>query len=391
MSPVRTVSIALACALAAGALGLWFGGHPEHLPKGLRNAFVSDDRAIRAELIDTIQGNFYKPVSRKHLQDASLTGIVNSLHDRYSHYITPSEAKGFQESVSGKFDGIGMSVQQDRRGLRVINVFSGSPARHAGIRKGEVITGVNGRSIAGTSSTVATARIKGKPGTRVRLQVLDPRTRRRRALSVERRRIVLPIARGRLVRLDNRKLGVVELLGFSDGTHAVLRREVRSLLRRGAQGLVLDLRGNGGGLLTEAVLVSSVFIGDGEIVSVRGRARPDHKLSAEGTPVDPKLPLVVLVDGGSASASEIVTGALRDRHRATVVGTHTFGKGLVQEVEPLSNGGLLDLTVANYYLPDGETIGHGGIKPQVPTRDNGRTRVDEARRVALDVLLRKVR
>ena len=154
---------------------------------------------------------------------------------------------------------------------------------------------------------------------------------------------------------------------------------------------MLDLRGNGGGLLTEAVLVSSVFIGDGEIVSVRGRARPDHKLSAEGTPVAPRLPLVVLVDGGSASASEIVTGALRDRHRATVVGTHTFGKGLVQEVEPLSNGGLLDLTVANYYLPDGETIGHGGIKPQVPTRDNGRTRVDEARRVALDVLLRKVR
>src|SRR5436190_3979043 len=391
MSPVRTVSIALACALAAGALGLCFGGHPEHLPKGLRNAFVSDDRAIRAELIDTIQGNFYKPVSRKHLQDASLTGIVNSLHDRYSHYITPSEAKGFQESVSGKFDGIGMSVQQDRRGLRVINVFSGSPARHAGIRKGEVITGVNGRSIAGTSSTVATARIKGKPGTRVRLQVLDPRTRRRRALSVERRRIVLPIARGRLVRLDNRKLGVVELLGFSDGTHAVLRREVRSLLRRGAQGLVLDLRGNGGGLLTEAVLVSSVFIGDGEIVSVRGRARPDHKLSAEGTPVDPKLPLVVLVDGGSASASEIVTGALRDRHRATVVGTRTFGKGVFQQVLPLSNGGVLDITVGEYFLPSGKNINKVGIKPSVKAPDDPKTSRDEARRVALDVLLRKVR
>jgi carboxyl-terminal processing protease len=391
MSPVRTVSIALACALAAGAVGLWFGGHPDRLPTGLRNAFVSDDRAVRAELIDTIHDNFYKPVSRRRLEDASLTGVVEALHDRYSHYITPSQARTFRESVSGKFDGVGMNVQQDRRGLRVINVFDGSPARRAGIRKGEVITAVNGRSIAGISSTVATARIKGPPRTHVRLQVLNPRTRQRRQLTVERRRITLPIARGHLVRRDGRALGVIELLGFSEGTHGALRREVRSMVRRGARGIVLDLRGNGGGLLSEAVLVSSVFIGDGPIVSVRGRARPDHKLAAEGSPVAPKLPLVVLVDGGSASASEIVTGALRDRHRATVVGTHTFGKGLVQEVEPLSNGGLLDLTVAKYYLPDGETIGHGGIKPQVRARDNQRTRRDEALRVALSVLLRETR
>lgn len=391
MTPVRTATIALACLLAAGSAGLWFGGHPESLPKGLRNAFVSDDRAIRAELIEAIEDNYYKPVSHRHLEDASLTGIVDSLHDRYSHYITPSQAKAFQETVSGRFDGVGMNVQQDRRGLRVINVFDGSPARRAGIRKGEVITAVNGRSIAGISSTVATARIKGPPGTHVRLQVLDPGTRRRRQFRLERRRITLPIARDRMVRLAGRKLGVIELLGFSDGTHGVLRREVRSLLDRGARGIVLDLRGNGGGLLSEAVLVSSVFIGNGPIVSVRGRERANHQLTAEGTPAAPKLPLVVLVDGGSASASEIVTGALRDRHRATVVGTHTFGKGLVQEVEPLSNGGLLDLTVANYYLPGGETIGHGGIKPQVPARDKQRTRRDEGLRAALDVLLRKTR
>src|SRR3954469_4845952 len=219
MSPVRTVSIALACALAAGAVGLWFGGHPDRLPTGLRNAFVSDDRAVRAELIDTIHDNFYRPVSRRRLEDASLTGVVEALHDRYSHYITPSQARTFRESVSGKFDGVGMNVQQDRRGLRVINVFDGSPARRAGIHKGEVITAVNGRSIAGISSAVATARIKGPPRTHVRLQVLNPHTQRRRQLTVERRRITLPIARGHLVRRDGRELGVIELLGFSDGTH----------------------------------------------------------------------------------------------------------------------------------------------------------------------------
>jgi carboxyl-terminal processing protease len=254
-----------------------------------------------------------------------------------------------------------------------------------------VVTAVNGRSIAGVSSSVATGRIKGKPGTRVRLEVLTPETKHRRQLTVERKRLRLPIARSHLVRRNGSKLGVVELLSFSDGTHAVLRRQVRSLMQRGARGIVLDLRGNGGGLLSEAVLVSSVFIGDGKIVSVRGRARAERTEEAEGTPVAPKLPLVVLVDGGSASASEIVTGSLRDRHRASVVGTHTFGKGLVQEVEPLSNGGLLDLTVAKYYLPDGETIGRDGIKPQVTARDNQHTRRDEAQPVALDVLLRKLR
>ena len=391
MTPVRTLTIALACALAAGVAGLWFGGHPESLPRGLRNAFVSDDRAIKAELIDAVENNFYKPVNRGRLEDASLKGIVDSLHDRYSHYVTPSQARNFRETVSGKFEGVGMNVEQDRRGLKVLNVFERSPARRAGIHKGDLITAVNGRSIAGVSSAIATSRIKGKPGTRVRLQVLSPGAKRRRELRLTRARITLPIARSRLVRRGGSRLGVLQLFGFSEGAHGVLARHARSLLRRGARGIVLDVRGNGGGLLTEAVLVSSLFVRGGEIVSVRGRTRPERKELAEGSPVTTRLPLVVLVDEGSASASEIVTGALRDRHRATVVGTHTFGKGLVQEVEQLSNGGLLDLTVAKYYLPNGETIGHGGIKPQVRARDKPRTRRDEALPVALDVLLRKTR
>jgi carboxyl-terminal processing protease len=153
---------------------------------------------------------------------------------------------------------------------------------------------------------------------------------------------------------------------------------------------VLDLRGNGGGLLNEGVLVASIFIEDGRIVSVRGRARPERVEDAEGDAIDADIPVVVLVDGGSASASEIVTGALRDRDRATVVGTHTFGKGLVQEVERLSNGGYLDLTVANYYLPGGKTISKGGLEPQVKAVDNPKTKRDEALPVALDVLAAKL-
>jgi carboxyl-terminal processing protease len=133
--------------------------------------------------------------------------------------------------------------------------------------------------------------------------------------------------------------------------------------------------------------VSSVFIEDGEIVSVRGRSRPERTQEAEGDAIDADVPVVVLVDGGSASASEIVTGALRDRGRATVVGTNTFGKGLVQEIEPLSNGGYLDLTVANYYLPSGKTISRAGLKPDVRAEDRPKTKRDEALPRALDELV----
>ena len=387
---MRNAVIVIACSLVALAGGIYLGGHPSTLPGPIRDSFVEDDRALRSELVDTIQDNFYKPVDHSKLEDASLKGIVQSLDDPYSHYLTPKEAKGFQESVSGEFEGVGMSVEKDSRGLRVLNVFDGSPAASAGIRKQDLIVSVNGRSIAGLSSDLATGRIKGPAGTKVQLEVFTPGSEDTRTVKVERERIHVPVATGRVVERDGHKIGVVKLTAFSSGAHAVLRRQVDKVLDQGAQALVLDLRGNGGGLLTEGVLVSSIFIEDGRIVSVRGRHRAERVENAQGDAIDPKIPVVVLVDGGSASASEIVTGALRDRHRATVVGVNTFGKGLVQEVEPLSNGGYLDLTVANYYLPGGKTITTKGIKPQVKAVDKPRTTRDEALPVALDVLVHKL-
>ena len=380
----------LACLLLALAGGVYLGGHPSTLPGPIRDSFVEEDRALRSELVDTIRDNFYKPVDESKLDDASLRGIVDSLEDPYSHFLSPKEAESFQESVSGQFEGVGMSVEKDNRGLRVLNVFGGSPAANAGIRKQDLILSVNGRSIGGLSSDVATGRIKGPAGTKVELEVFTPGRSDSRTVKVKREQIHVPVATGRVVERDGQRIGVVRLLGFSSGAHGVLRRKVNQVLDQGAQALVLDLRGNGGGLLSEAVLVSSIFIEDGKIVSVRGRERPERTENAEGDAIDSDIPLVVLVDGGSASASEIVTGALRDRGRATVVGTNTFGKGLVQEVEPLSNGGYLDLTVANYYLPGGKTISTSGLKPQVKAFDKPRTKRDEALPVALDVLAGKL-
>ena len=391
MNSVRSAIVAFLCAVFALFVGIWLGGHPENLPGALQDAFVDEDRALRAEVIDTIEDNFYKKVDEQQLDDASLKGIVDSLEDPFSHYLTPKEASQFNESVSGEFEGIGMNVEQDRRGLKVLRVFEGSPAEDAGIKRGDFILSVNGRSIAGVNSDVATSRIKGEAGTTVELSVVTPGDDGPRDLKVERERIEVPVATGRIVERDGKKIAVVELVSFSSGAHGILRQEIDEQLKKGAEGIVLDLRGNGGGLLTEAQLVSSIFIEDGEIVSTRGRSRPERVLEAEGDAIDEDIPVVVLVDGGSASASEIVTGALRDTKRATVVGTRTFGKGLVQEVKPLSNGGVLDITVANYYLPGGKTISTAGIKPEVRAEDDPDTERDEALPTALDTLLDQAR
>ena len=382
-----TAVVAAVLALLAG--GIWLGGHPESLPDPLRDAFVTDDRGLRAELQDAITDDFYRKVDDDQIEQGSLKGMVEGLDDRFSNYLTPKETQQFQQSVQGRFEGVGMNVDQDKRGLRVMNVFEGSPAERGGVEKGDFITEVDGRSIAGLSSDVATARIKGPAGTRVSLQLVDPESFEPRTVKLKRERIEIPITTGRIVERDGKKLGVVTLSTFSEGAHGLVRKEIDELLDKGAEGILLDLRGNGGGLLNEAVLVGSVFIDDGLIVSTKGRTKSEQKYDSVGGAIDEDIPVVVLVDRGTASASEIVSGAIKDRGRGTVVGTRTFGKGVFQEVQPLSNGGLLDITVGQYFLPNGENIGDKGVKPDVKARDDADTERDEALPIALDTLAKE--
>jgi carboxyl-terminal processing protease len=195
---------------------------------------------------------------------------------------------------------------------------------------------------------------------------------------------------------NGHKIGWAHLSSFTSGAHGELGSAVRKLVSDGAEGIVLDLRGNGGGLLNEAVQIASIFVPDGRIVSTKGRARPEHVYNATGGAISSKIPVAVLVDENSASASEIVTGALQDRKRATVVGTHTYGKGVFQEIERLSNGGALDITVGEYFTPSGRNLGGGGVSkgagitPDVQAEDNPKTKPDEALDKALETVASKL-
>jgi carboxyl-terminal processing protease len=389
--PLTKLILTILAIVGALCAGLFLGGNPKYLPEEFRDIFVEDERAVRTEIIEAIEDGFYKDVDEDALNQASYKGMVRELDDRFSHYLTPEEADLFNQAVSGRFEGVGMTVQEHPRGLLVATVFDGSPAKEAGIRKDDVITHVDGESIAGEPTDVSTAKIKGKPGTSVELTVLPGGERkRRRTVEVERASIEIPIVEAELRTPGGVKIGYVKLLSFTSGVHGELREEIDKLIDRGAQGIVLDLRGNGGGLLREAVLVSSIFVEDGLIVSTKGRRRPEREFEAEGDAIDEDIPIVVLVDRGSASASEITAGALRDTKRATLAGERTFGKGVFQELEPLSNGGALDLTVGSYYLPSGENISKTGIMPAVKARDRPRTRRDEALPIAIDTLVEKI-
>jgi carboxyl-terminal processing protease len=395
--------LALASALVLLVVGLWFGGHPEDLPSFLRKAFVSNSQAgVVDEAIGRIASDYYRPISTSKLSNASIAGVVASLDDRFSHYLAPTE---YREFISPPhFTGIGVDVNPQlavNHGLLIERVFNSSPAARAGLRAGEVIVAVDGRKLERLSAGAATSLIRGQPGTDVKLAVSPTgahsaaQPASTRSVSVTRAVVSEPVVESLAKTVHGVKLGVVALATFSPGAHAEVREAVERQLHAGARGLVLDLRGNGGGLVEEAQLIASIFIPKGVIVTTRGRTQPTQVLVATGGAISSSIPMVVLVDANTASSAEIVTAALQDHHRATVVGTHTFGKGVYQEEQPLSNGGALDITVGEFFTPNGRNLGGGGVKqgagviPEmlVPRGVDSSHGLD----VALDTLVAKVK
>lgn len=367
----------MAIALAVAALIVRLTDDSDHAP------LTDQARAV-------IGSNYFKAVDDQQLEEASVNGMLRTLgrryKDRFSHYFPPRDLASFQSATTGEFSGVGLTVNEVKKGLRVASVFPDTPAERAGIEEGDVIVAVDGKSIAGTSSEVSTALIKGKPGTQVKLRVQPRDGGSPAALTMKRASVRIPAADGRIVHSDGRDIGYVRYATFSNGAHAELRTAIEDVERKGADGLILDLRGNGGGLLNEAVLSSSLFVDHGDIVTTESRTMGTRVYDAVGDAL-PQVPTVVLINRDTASAAEIMTSALQDYGVATIVGTRSFGKGVFQEVFNLPAGGALDLTVGEYLTSKGVSLSGRGIQPDVEAEDDPDTSADEALRKAIDVLV----
>jgi carboxyl-terminal processing protease len=371
--------------------GIWLGGHPAKLPEFLRYRFVDDAAGLNLEASELIEDNYFRPVGSGELTNASLQGMVRELRrrhgDRFSDYFSPEALAAFDAAISGHFSGIGLTVSQVKQGLRVDSVFPKSPAQRAGIKPGVLIVSVDGESIAGVSSQVSTERIKGPEGSEVTIGVQVRAGGKVRDVEVIREQINLPVVTSAVKEVDGRKLGYVRLISFSEGAHAALREAVEKVEKKGAEGIVLDLRANGGGLLEEAVLTASIFLPEDEVVVTTDSRTQGHAVYETVGDDLQAVPIVVLIDRNTASAAEILTAALADNAGAKVVGTRSYGKGVFQQEIGLSNGGALKLTIGEYFTPDGVNLAKShGIHPDVQARDDPRTARDEGLERALDVL-----
>jgi carboxyl-terminal processing protease len=364
-STQRTMLAVVAAVLLLIA-GVWWGGHPADLPSFMRSAFVSHPNgSVVDEALADIEHDYLLRLRVTQLQNNAITGAIDGLGDPYAEYQTPAEFRDFGKAAGPThFSGVGINVLVVARGLRVESVLPGTPAARGGVKAGDVIVAANGRSFVGRPSSYSTGVIQGRAGTTVTLAI--DRGKRRLTLTLTRAVITAPappLVVGRLVVFGRVKFAVIELATFDvAGIHTQVAKALRRLLRRGAQAIILDLRDNGGGLVSEAQLVASLFIRHGVIVTTRGRSQPTQTLYSTGDAIAATQPMAVLVNGGTASAAEIVTGALQVDRRAIVVGTHTYGKGVYQEVRGLSNGGAIAITVGEYFLPNGRNLGAGGLR-----------------------------
>jgi carboxyl-terminal processing protease len=389
-------AVAYAVALVAFlCVGLWLGAHPTKLPGFVRDAFADTPSSLTAEAAELLEDNYYRPVGGTELSNSSLQGMVKGLRqrngDRFTEYFSPQSLASFNQAIEGRFSGVGLSVVAVNRGLRAVQVFRGSPAEEAGIEPGDTIVSVDGDSIAGEGSSEATSKIKGPEGSEVTIGVRDAKSGKVRQVDLVRAEVALPNVSSGVGEVDGVKLGYVRMLSFSEGVHALLANAVRKVRREGAEGIVLDLRGNPGGLLDEAVLSASLFLPEDEVVvSTESRTQGSSAHKTVGGTL-PRGPIVVLIDRGTASAAEILAAALADDTGAPVVGTRSYGKGVFQEEKGLANGGALKLTVGEYFTPDGVNLARShGIHPDVEASDDPQTSADEGKARALGVLAGQV-
>ncbi len=372
--------------------GVWVGGHPRQsgvdlLPSALRDNLVDAERtAIATQILAILRQDYYKdldPETVEKAENLSARELVAALGDPYTEYLDPDHYKAFRLGREGKYVGVGIEWRPDGDTALIVRVFPDGPAAKAGLKSTDRVTGVDGKAVTAKDRFAAMDTVKGVEGTRVTLRIARPGAAER-DVPMTRAEIRRPAVESRVERLGNQRVGYVRLDQFTDGSGKAFRDAVRRHVGAKVAGIVFDLRGDGGGLVDEAVEVASVFLPEGTtIATTRGRSGPGETLTTAGGPAAPRIPLVVLVDRNSASASEIVAGALRDAGRARLVGTRTFGKALIQSTRGLPNGGAIKFTSASYLTPKGFDLGTRGLPADVPASDDPKTEVDEGLRRAL--------
>ena len=328
---------------------------------------MDDIRAFTA-VFNLVKQGYVEPVDDKVLMQNAIHGLLAGL-DPHSEYLEPHEMAELNEDTSGSYEGLGLEVITANGNLRVVSPIDESPAERAGIKPGDIITRINETTITSDNANQSVTLLRGKPGSKVTLGVLHEGASAPEDLVLAREKI--RVASVRVRQLDPGYI-YIRVVQFQEDTGNELRTKLAKLLKKNGpvRGAVLDLRTNPGGLLTSAVEISDDFLDNGTIVSTRGRMK-QSELSFSATPGDvlDGAPMVVLVDNGTASAAEIVAGALKDNHRALIMGRRTFGKGSVQTVLPLDDSHAVKLTTARYFTPSGTSIQAAGIEPDIELQD----------------------
>jgi carboxyl-terminal processing protease len=350
--------------LAGLSLGL-AGGVLADKPAAMGQDVPWQDARLLAEVLERVEREYVEPVDDHQLLQAAIRGMVSSL-DPYSAYLDGDEYDDIKISSSGEYSGVGIEVSMEDGQVVVVAPLDGSPAAQAGIRSGDVIATIDGVPVNTTTLADTIGRMRGKEGTQVKIGILREGSTEPLAITLKRSRVQLHSVSSELAEPG---YGYVRIAQFSESTGEELSAALKQLRGKNSaplKGLVLDLRNNPGGVLEAAVAVADAFLDSGVIVSAKGRTA-ESKFEMSATPGDELngAPIVILVNGGSASAAEIVAGALKDHHRATLMGRTTFGKGSVQTVMPLGHDRAIKLTTSLYYTPSGISINHRGIAPDI--------------------------
>ncbi|MGG3470121.1 S41 family peptidase [Neobacillus pocheonensis] len=312
------------------------------------------------EAYDTLKTKYYKGLNQNKLINGAIDGMVEALDDPYSDYMSKDEAKSFHSSISSSFEGIGAEIQEKDGHITIVSPIKGSPAEKAGLKPNDIILSVNGKSLQGMNSTQAVTMIRGKKGTKVELSIQRPGTDAPMNVPIIRDEIPIETVYGEMV---DDQIAKVQITSFSSNTSTELVKTLNDLQKKGMKGLVLDLRQNPGGLLDQAVSISSMFVPKGKvIVKEEDRNGKITEIPSENKG-NPTLPLVVLIDKGSASASEILSAAVKESAGIPLVGEKSFGKGTVQTASDFTDGSNLKFTIAKWLTPNGNWIHKKGIKP----------------------------